>query len=73
MIALGPSLGPLPLPLPLPLPSAPSPMANNSNLIKEQLQDDIINLCCGYSPQITENLINELCQVIAEWDTELID
>ena len=48
-------------------------MANNSNLIKEQLQDDIINLCCGYSPQITEDLINELCQVIAEWDTELID
>jgi hypothetical protein len=65
-------MGPL-LSSPLLSLSLSPPMLTTSNEVKEQLQDDIINLCCGYSPQITEDLINELCQVIAEWDTELID
>lgn len=44
-----------------------------SNDVKEQLQQDLITLCFAYSPQIPEDLINELCQVVADWDQELID
>lgn len=41
--------------------------------IKEQLQEDIITLCFSYNPQISEDLISELCEVVAEWDQELFD
>lgn len=44
-----------------------------TNGIKEQLQHDLIALCFSYNPQIPEDLISELCQVVAEWDQELID
>ena len=44
-----------------------------TNDVKEQLQHDLITLCFSYNPQIPEELINELCQVVVEWDQELID
>lgn len=44
-----------------------------TNDIKEQLQHDLIALCFGYNPQIPEDLISELCQVVVEWDQELIE
>ena len=44
-----------------------------TNDVKEQLQEDIITICFNYNPQIPEELINELCQIVAEWDTELVD
>jgi hypothetical protein len=43
------------------------------NDVKEQLQQDLITLCFAYNPQIPEDLVNELCQVVADWDQELID
>lgn len=44
-----------------------------SNDVKEQLQQDLITLCSAYNPQIPEDLIDELCQVVVEWDQDLID
>jgi hypothetical protein len=44
-----------------------------TNDVKDQLQNDLITLCFSYNPQIPEELINELCQVVVEWDQELID
>ena len=44
-----------------------------TNDVKEQLQHDLITLCFSYNPQIPEELINELCQVVVEWYQELID
>tara|TARA_R110000772_G_scaffold4098_2_gene14524 strand:- start:573 stop:716 length:144 start_codon:yes stop_codon:yes gene_type:complete len=44
-----------------------------TNDVKEQLQEDLIALCFAYSPQIPEDLLNELCQAVADWDQELID
>ena len=44
-----------------------------TNDVKEQLQEDIITVCFNYNPQIPEELINELCQIVADWDTELVD
>ena len=44
-----------------------------TNDVKEQLQNDLITLCFSYNPQIPEELISELCQVVVEWDQELID
>lgn len=41
--------------------------------VKEQLQEDLIALCFAYSPQIPEDLINELCQAVADCKQELID
>jgi hypothetical protein len=44
-----------------------------TNDVKEQLQEDIITICYNFNPQIPDELISELCQIVANWDTELVD
>lgn len=44
-----------------------------TNDIKEQLQRDIITACYNLSPIIPDELIDELCLIVANWDTELVD
>ena len=44
-----------------------------TNDVKEQLQEDIITICYNFNPQIPDELISELCQIVADWDTELVD
>jgi hypothetical protein len=51
----------------------PHPVMQTTNDIKQQLQEDIITICNNFDTQIPDELIIELCQVVADWDTELAD